>query len=68
MIKWVIIGVFLLILGSLASALIYMIKDPSDSKRTVRALTWRIGLSLLAFALLMLSAEMGWIQPRGPQP
>ncbi|MGD1977413.1 MAG: twin transmembrane helix small protein, partial [Gammaproteobacteria bacterium] len=33
------------IVGSLASALVYLFKDDNDSRRTVRALTVRIGLS-----------------------
>ncbi|MFW6021656.1 MAG: DUF2909 domain-containing protein, partial [Guyparkeria sp.] len=33
-----------------------------DSTRTVRALSWRIGLSVAAFGLLMLGAFTGVIE------
>ena len=36
--------------------------------RTVKALTWRIGLSLVAFAILMIGAATGLIQPHGIMP
>jgi hypothetical protein len=52
------------ILGSLASALYYLIRDKGHSDRTVRALTWRIGLSITLFVLLMAGYYTGII-PRG---
>lgn len=65
LVKIVIIILFLLIVGSLASALFGLLKSGTDDNRTVRALTYRIGLSVLAFILLMVSAKFGWIQPHG---
>ena len=65
LVKIIIIFLFLLIIGSLASALLGLLKGGGDSNRTVRALTFRIGLSILAFAILMISAKLGWIQPHG---
>ena len=41
------------ILGSLASALYYLIKDKGQSDRAVKMLTVRVGLSLALFMLLM---------------
>ena len=38
-------------------------KDTNDSKRTVRALTWRVGLSVGLFALLLLLHALGIIEP-----
>jgi len=38
-----------------------MYRDKGDSKRMVNALTIRIALSLLIFALLMASYWFGWI-------
>jgi len=52
------------IVGSLASALFYLVRDNQDSKRTVRALTVRVGLSVSLFALLLIAHYMGLIQPR----
>jgi len=52
--KIVAILLFLFILGSLASAMYYIVKDKGNSTRAVRALTLRIGLSIILFALMML--------------
>lgn len=61
LVKIVVVILLLVIVGSLASGLFFMLRDDADSDRMVRALTWRIGLSIAAFALLMLGAWMGWI-------
>jgi len=45
---------FLFIVGSLASAMFYLVKDKGQSTRTVKALTFRIGLSVVLFILMML--------------
>ncbi|MEM6818258.1 MAG: twin transmembrane helix small protein [Pseudomonadota bacterium] len=59
--------VVLLILGaiifSLGSGLYYLTRDQMDSGRLLRALTWRIGLSVLLFGGLLLAGFMGWIEP-----
>lgn len=68
LVKIIVIAVFLLILFNLAGALVYMLKDKSKSERTVKALTWRIGLSLLAFILLMIAYATGLVQPHGILP
>lgn len=51
----------LLIIGSLASALFFLIKDKGSSTRTVRALTWRVVFSIALFAMLMLGFHLGLI-------
>ncbi len=43
----------LLILYSLGSALYYMYKDEGKSTRMVKSLSWRIGLSLVLFIVMM---------------
>jgi hypothetical protein len=63
--KVVVILLLFAIIGSLGSALYYLMKDTQDSHRTVRALTWRVGLSIACFLLLMVGAATGLIQPRG---
>lgn len=65
LVKIVVIILFLLIIGSLASALFGLLKVGEDNNRTVRALTYRIGLSVAAFIILMVGAKFGWIQPHG---
>jgi ABC-type antimicrobial peptide transport system permease subunit len=59
--RWVVIALLLAIMVSLGSGLFSLIKDKSNSDRTVRALTWRIGLSLLLFFLILLIYRMGWV-------
>ena len=65
LVKIIVIVLFLLIIGSLASALFGLLKVGEDNNRTVRALTYRIGLSVAAFIILMVGAKFGWIQPHG---
>jgi hypothetical protein len=60
--------VFIGILLSLGSALFYLMKDKGGSNRTVYALTWRIGLSVALFLLLLLANHLGWIKSTGFTP
>jgi hypothetical protein len=65
LLKLFIIAALLLIIGSLFSALFYLMKDKGQGKRTVKALTLRISLSLGLFLLLMIGYYTGIIgQPR----
>lgn len=48
---------------ALFSGLGAMVRGESADGRMVRALAWRVGLSLLAFLFLILSMYMGWIEP-----
>jgi len=59
--KIVVILFILLIIGSMASALFFLIKDRGSSSRTVRALTWRVVFSILLFAMLMLGFHFGFL-------
>lgn len=56
---------FILIIGSLGSALFFLMRDKGKSNRTVHALAMRVGLSITLFLLLMAAHYMGWIQPTG---
>ncbi len=58
-----VIAALLLIVFSLASALVYLVKDKGGSSHTVKALTWRIGLSFTLFLLLMIAGYTGLITP-----
>lgn len=62
-IKVIIILLLGFILFSLGSALYFLVHDRDNSDRIVKALTWRIGLSLLLFAILFFAFAMGWISP-----
>ncbi len=56
---------FVLILASLASALVFLMRDKGKSNRTVQALTLRVGFSVALFLFILLSYKLGWIQPTG---
>jgi len=59
--KIVVILFLLLILASLGSALFFLITDRGQSKRTVRALALRVGLSLILFLALVAGHYFGLI-------
>ena len=67
-IKVIIILAFIGIVGSLASGLYYLVNDKGDSRRTLRALTMRVGLSVGLFAFLMILVALGVIEPHGVYP
>ena len=64
----VIIWIFLLlIVFNLGSGLYYLLKEGGRSNRTVKSLSWRIGLSAALFILLLLGFATGIITPHaGP--
>ncbi len=68
MMKMVVVVVLLVIVASLFSALLFLVRDRGGSSRVVQALTWRIGLSIGLFLLLLLASWMGWMEPHGLYP
>ncbi len=64
--KSLVVLLLLIILSTLFSGLYFLIRDKGQSNRTVKSLTWRIGLSLALFILLLIGAATGWIQPHPP--
>ena len=62
-IKFIIILVMLVILISLGSSLVFLVRDKGKTNRTVKALTWRIALSLGLFLFLFLAFSLNWISP-----
>jgi hypothetical protein len=50
---------------SLGQAMFSMARGPDESGAMVRALTRRIGASVLLFAVLMIGWKLGWITPHG---
>jgi O-antigen/teichoic acid export membrane protein len=67
MIKIILIAVFLVIIFSLGSALYHLVKHKEDasSQKTVRALTFRIGLSVLLFIFVIILVATGIVKPHG---
>jgi Protein of unknown function (DUF2909) len=64
-IKILIIIVLFAIVGSLGSALFHLSKGQGDSKKMVRMLSIRVGLSLALFILLIAAWYVGLIHPTG---
>lgn len=64
--KIVIVGLLIAIVVALVLGGIFLVKDPSTSKRTVTALSWRVGLQVALILFLLLAFFMGWLQPHPP--
>ena len=60
----IVIAFLLVIVGSLASALYFLVKDKGQSDRTLKALTLRVSLSVSLFLLLMAGFYFGILPPR----
>ena len=63
--KVVIVLFLVVILYSLGSAFVFMVKDKGEGERTLHRLMWRIGLSLFLLLLLYVMFRFGWIVPSG---
>ena len=63
--KIIVVVLLLVVIFSLGQALFYMIKDEGKSDRMVKALSWRIGLSVFIFLLLLIGQATGLITPHG---
>jgi hypothetical protein len=62
--KYLIVAMLVLIVISLGRALFYLSSSRrGDGEKMVRALAWRIGLSVALFLLLIVAYYQGWIQP-----
>ncbi len=56
------------IMIALFSGLFFLIKDKDKSKRTVNALTWRVGLQAALIIILVVAVLMGWLKPHDVYP
>ncbi len=64
LIKAVIVLALLVILYSLGSGLFYLVRGRNqDASHMLKALGWRVGLSLGVFVLLGAGYLLGWITP-----
>jgi len=62
--KIIILSLLMVVLISLGSALVAMAKGDNSGKM-LKALTWRIGLSVFIFILLLIGQATGLITPHG---
>lgn len=69
LIKLLIVLTLIAIVFSLGAGFFALMREKNDSssRGTVRALSWRIGLSLLLFILIILGIATGVIEPN-PSP
>ena len=63
--KLLIIAFLILILWNLGAGLYYMMVDKGRTNRTVKSLTWRIGLSFGLILLVIAGIFTGVIKPHG---
>jgi hypothetical protein len=67
--KYLVLAMLALILISLGKALYHLTSArPDNSARMVKALAWRIGLSVALFVLLIAAYYSGWIHPAHMAP
>lgn len=62
--RLLVIAVLIAIIGTLGSAL-FQLSRGGDSDKLLRSLTWRVGLSVGLFLLLLIGWRMGIIHPHG---
>lgn len=67
--KFILVIALIGILGALAAAGVFMLRNGSGSKKRgpnmARALAVRVGISVALFLFILLSYWMGWIKPTG---
>lgn len=64
MVMRIVVGLFFLfILYCLGSGVYYLLHSKDHGTSLVRALSWRIGLSLVLFLFILLAYWVGWLQP-----
>ncbi len=67
--KYLALLAFVAIIGSLGSALFFMMMDGRDGKpktsNMARALAFRVGISILLFVCILVGWKLGYIQPTG---
>lgn len=67
--KFLVLLAFAAIIGSLGSALFFMMRDGRDGRpktnRMARALAFRVGFSILLFIGILVAWKLGYIRPTG---
>jgi len=63
MIKWSIILLIFFIIFNLSRGLFFLLKPERSQLQVVKALTWRVGLSLGLLIFIMIAYYFGWLVP-----
>ena len=67
--KYFVIVAFVVILGSLGTALFFLmkneVKEKTRSHKMILALSLRVGLSIVLFVAILLAWKLGYIQATG---
>jgi hypothetical protein len=67
--KVIVLLAFVAIIGSLGSALFFMMRDGRDGRpktnNMARALAFRVGFSILLFIGILVAWKLGYIHPTG---
>lgn len=67
--KYLVLLAFMAIIGSLGSALFFMMRDGRNGRpktsNMARALALRVGFSILLFICILVAWKLGYIQPTG---
>ena len=64
--KWIVALGFVAILGSLGTALFFMMRDgQAKTSNMMKALAMRVGFSIVLFLCVLLAWKLGYIQPSG---
>ena len=61
LVKVLVVVLLLAVIISLFSGLFFLVKDDGSKRRTVNALTWRIGLSIIAILIIIIASFAGFI-------
>jgi hypothetical protein len=62
----IILTILFLILSSLGLGLFYLLFNLNNNQQTFKALSIRIGLSMVLFLGILLAIYLGWIIPEPP--
>jgi hypothetical protein len=63
--RLLVVAILVAIIASLASAAFQLASGKGDSGKMLKALTWRIGLSVGLFLLLIVAWKTGIVKPHG---
>lgn len=66
--KLLIVIALLVIAYTLGSSFWFLLRDKGTGKATVRRLSWRVGLSMLLFMMILFALAAGWIKPGSSGP